>query len=104
MIAHTPGDWIAQQNSLAPHLWFIWSNDGRVIAMLAAAGEGHPDQRLGSPGNPETAKANALLMAKAPKLLEALEDLLDAQKGTATRVLEATHNARLVITAAKGTP
>lgn len=75
MNAHTPGPWSQDPNELAD----VRGPDGKDVAVAVCK------QMTGLTFNPETispesrvqANANARLIAAAPELLEALENILD---------------------------
>lgn len=68
---HTPGPWATKNPTVdSPHIWIVGhaenKGDNGVIA------------KVGGNRDCETIEANALLIAAAPELLEALEEGLDA--------------------------
>lgn len=78
---HTPGPWTAFKDMLGK--WHVDHEDGHCIIQG------------------EKAEANARLIAAAPELLAALQNLLDADM-TSESAIKVVHNARIAIAKAKG--
>ena len=86
-MAHTPGPWIAQ--NVGGKGWFIVTEDDLILAMTLKGDDSD--------------EADARLVAAAPGLLAALEQLVEAHDGTHI-ILQPEHwaDARAAIAKAQG--
>ena len=85
-MSHTPGPWRAEM--CFPPIYYVIQDQGSAVAKTY----GQPEQ-----------KADALLLAAAPELLAALQDLMtDATERSPVRWHQAKANARAAIARAIG--
>lgn len=112
MIAHTPGPWVVSNDGCGIE------SDGEHIAVcnaIAARENRKPGETMGVPGSIHPKNyANARLIAAAPELLAALEEITDAHESLLSAYLAETgkngygwgvipvNTARAAIAIAKG--
>lgn len=98
MSKHTPGPWAYTKSVNFGHESFnIHQEDGAPYTpYMSDVGTTELGEDM------EIQEANARLIAAAPDLLAALENLLDSQSKAACDVLDAQNTARAAIRAAKG--
>ena len=86
---HTPGPWRFYTEPQPNGCPIVGNGRGLMLAMLAHS-VNYPDQR-------DEANANARLIAAAPELLEALQDMLILHAGISDDMVETLTRARAAI-------